>query len=359
MNSTRPTESERALTVGAESVPSRSDAIRPASMTTTQEPCADQATPSTVAALEQDRSTPTPTAATADVAERSLGEHLQAARMAHGWSCEEAAHRLRFPASVIRALEAERYEQIGYGIYLRGYLIKYLQLLDLPLVLAERVLKNYAEPPPLLRRGSSVSRSRDLITRYSGSALYLVLTAVIVVPAVLLATHGGLESGASRITPLDTTEPSAAGVAGPPLATLSPTARADREPAPDASEASAPTEQPLTASMTPFPPTAPTANPSAATPPPPAEHQLSLRLSQPSWVEVVTADGAKLEFGLLPAGSVRSYPCTRTLEVRLGNVEGATVEIDGQRADLTPFRHANVAHFRLPAGSTTLTNSGG
>jgi cytoskeleton protein RodZ len=76
-------------------------------------------------------------------------------------------------------------------------------------------------------------------------------------------------------------------------------------------------------------------------------HVLKLSLSEASWVEVSSADGAKLEYGLLPAGSVRTYRSDSPVEVRLGNCSGAQVESDGTLRDLTPFRHANVAHFRL------------
>src|SRR4029077_16302842 len=48
-----------------------------------------------------------------------------------------------------------------------------------------------------------VSRSRYLFDRYSVSATYLILTALIVVPAVWLATHGGLEQNLAHTTPLD------------------------------------------------------------------------------------------------------------------------------------------------------------
>ncbi len=110
--------------------------------------------------------------------------------------------------------------------------------------------------------------------------------------------------------------------------------------------------------MAPFPPAA--AAPSEANVASvPGEHRLRLELGEPSWVEITAADGTKLEYGLLPAGSVRSYHSAQALEVRLGNVNGATVEIDGKAADLAPFRRANVAHFRLVGGQAALPHSGG
>src|SRR5664279_144167 len=109
--------------------------------------------------------------AVVDVPE-SLGSRLRAAREARGMRCDEAAHKLKLPLATIQALEADRYERIGEGIYLRGYLTKYLQLLELPRVLAERALAAEEELPPLITSGT-VSRPRYLFQRYSVSALYL------------------------------------------------------------------------------------------------------------------------------------------------------------------------------------------
>jgi cytoskeleton protein RodZ len=90
----------------------------------------------------------------------------------------------------------------------------------------------------------------------------------------------------------------------------------------------------------------------------PGRHSLRLRLAQASWVEIVASDGEKLDYGLLPAGTVRSYSSDKSIDVRLGNSEGATVEVDGKAQDLTQFRHANVAHFKLSDGEAAISHSG-
>jgi len=86
--------------------------------------------------------------------EESLGQRLRAAREARGMQFDEAAHAMRLPLATVQALEADRYERIGEGIYLRSYLSKYLRLLDLPQVLADRVLDQHAELPPLVTSGT-------------------------------------------------------------------------------------------------------------------------------------------------------------------------------------------------------------
>ena len=297
--------------------------------------------------------------------DESLGLRLRAAREAKGLSCESAAQQLRLPVSVLQALEAERFERIGHAIYLRSYLSKYLHLLDLPQVLAERVLRENAEPlPPLVTTGT-VSHARYLFERYSGSALYLVLTAVIVVPAVLLAMRAGFDQNLVRVAPLDTPEIGAQSKSPEVNIVQRATTEAPEHKTPTESAPPASTEHanaPLIASMTPFPPSAAAPAPAQNTAPVagPGEHTLRLTLGEASWVEIIAGDGQKLEYGLLPAGSSRTYASAKVLDVRVGNVTGASVEIDGKTQDLTPYRHANVAHFKVADGAaSTAAHSGG
>ena len=303
----------------------------------------------------------TPRSRPAVVLGDSLGLRLRAAREAKGLTCEAAAQQLRLPASILQPLVAERFDRIGHAIYLRSYLTKYLQLLDLPLVLAERVVHEHAAPPPQLVTTGTVSRPRYLFERYSGSALYLILTGVIVVPAVLLAMRAGFDQNLVRVSPLDTTE----------IASPLPQAREENVPGThtDASDAvahatpaPASTSAPFIASMTPFP--AATAPESAASKSEvaanPGEHKLRLNLAEASWVEITANDGQKLEYGLLPAGSSRSYDAVKPLDVRIGNANGATLEVDGKARDIAPYRHSNVAHFKVADGETsTAVHSGG
>lgn len=294
------------------------------------------------------------------VASESLGERLRAAREARGMTREEAASRTKLQLSVLDALERGEFDRIGHGVYLRGYLHKYLSLLELPLILADRVLQDHSSLPPLTTSGT-ISRPRYLFERYSGSALYLVLTGVIIVPAVLLAMRAGFDSNLVRIAPLDTAETTSVARNDTEQKSASPTAPATdvspaATPAPPAAE-----ERPLAASMTPFASTPPAdaPKPPDETLAPPGQHILKITLAEPSWVEVTTADGQKLDYGLLAAGTTRTYHSAQSIDARLGNATGATVEVDGKAQDLAQFRHANVAHFKLSGGDTMLSHSGG
>lgn len=275
-----------------------------------------------------------------------IGARLRAERERRGWSREDVATRLKWQASLVRRIEDEDYAGISHAVYLRGYLVSYTRLLGLPVELADTVVDRHAQREEPLVSTGAMSRSRYLLDRYSVSATYLILTGLVIGPAVWLATHGGLEQNFARTVMLDTTPtltvPATSPAEGAESAAVEAVAMVPVPP-PITSE---PT--PVVASMAPFP----TVTPPLAAPLPPlvadkAAHSLSLRLREASWVEVTAANGEKLEYGLLAAGTERSYSSDGAITVRIGNAEGAEVVVDGEVIDLAPFRRANVAHLKL------------
>lgn len=291
----------------------------------------------------------------------SLGHRLRAAREGMNLSRAEAATKLRLPLRVLARLEDDDYQGMDEGVYLRGYLSSYARLVGVPVVVAESAAAAHARVVPLVATGT-VSRSRYLFDRYSVSATYLILTGLIVVPAVWLATHGGLEQNLARTTSLD----SPTTISVPPITQTATSdtnetqqsAPTDEQTSPAASDSTAtiaavePPKQeqmPVVASMTPFSTQSPAAVPAPeqATTAKAGAHTLTLKLKADSWVEIVDASGAKLEYGILQAGTERNYSSDGVLSVRLGNAEGAEVGVDGKAIDLAPFRRANVARLRV------------
>ncbi len=296
--------------------------------------------------------------------QNSFGQRLRAAREGMNLSRNEVAQRLKLPLRLIARLEDDDYAGIDQGVYLRGYLSSYARIVGIPTVAADTVASAHVRTAPLVATGQT-SRSRYLFDRYSVSATYLILTALIVVPAVWLATHGGLEQNLVRTTSLDSPtsipvppigqQPATDADSSAAAATPAPTETTDSPPT-DASVSAAATEppkqeqMPVVASMTPFATqsaTPTTATESSAARTTPGAHSLTVKLSAASWVEILATDGSKLEYGILPAGAERTYSSDGPLSVRLGNAEGAEVSVDGKAVDLTPFRHANVARLRV------------
>jgi len=291
----------------------------------------------------------------------SLGHRLRTAREGMNLSRAEAATKLRLPLRVLARLEDDDYQGMDEGVYLRGYLSSYARLVGVPVVVAESAAAAHARVVPLVATGT-ISRSRYLIDRYSVSATYLILTGLIVVPAVWLATHGGLEQNLARTTSLD----SPTSISVPPITQTATSDTTDAQQGSPTDEQASPTasdntatvaavdppkqeQMPVVASMTPFATQAPAATPAPEqiTSAKAGAHTLTLKLKADSWVEVVDANGTKLEYGILQAGTERNYSSDGILSVRLGNAEGAEVGIDGKAIDLAPFRRANVARLRV------------
>lgn len=294
----------------------------------------------------------------------SLGGRLRAAREKRGIDIETCANALRLPTRVVRQLEGNEYNGIDYQVYLGGYLTKYARYLGIDEAEVKAELERIKPSEPPLVATGGISHSRYLLENYARAATYVVLTAAIVVPTIWLGVRGTLDRDVSHLAPLDATPvaqvdappASAASTAAPvvPAATdgasavaAAPTATQPAAAAPVPTPAQ--DQQPLMASMAPFPnlgSDAPHAAPAAADAGTGA-HSLVLSLEGASWVEVTTKDGARLEYGLLPAGSSKTYHSDQPLEVRIGNANGAQVMLDGQPMALDSFRRSNVAHFRI------------
>jgi cytoskeleton protein RodZ len=221
-------------------------------------------------------------------------------------------------------------------------------------------MRERTEAPPLVTSGT-ISHSRYLYQRYSVSALYLILTGVIIVPAVLLAMRASLQPTATQLTSLDA--PAAGAPAdGAPASMSANTDAGDSTPPASAAAAepvaaNAGPDTPLVASLAPFSALSHKDPARVDTAPPVAgAHVVKLSLKEASWVEVISSAGEKLEYGLLPAGSTRTYSSDKALDVRLGNSTGAEVEADGKIQDLAPYRHANIAHFKLFSAGEPISN---
>jgi len=62
-------------------------------------------------------------------AHSGLGEVLKAARAKCGTTVADAAGKLRVDVAVLEALEAERFDELGAPVYVRGHLRRYAELL--------------------------------------------------------------------------------------------------------------------------------------------------------------------------------------------------------------------------------------
>lgn len=279
----------------------------------------------------------------------SLGQKLRDARQRRGLDLQSCAHALKLSASVLRMLESDAYDGTDCQVYLGSYIIKYGRYLDLDETMLREQISQLREAEPILVATGGISHTRYLLERYATAATYLVLTAVIVVPVIWLGVRGTLDRDISHLSPLDAS-PVAQQDAAQGGGAATGTARSASVALPQINPPGNEDDQPLLASMVPNinvvdAPATPAPNVSADTGV--GEHSLSISLAQPSWVEVVGADGKRLEYSLVGAGSNKNYHSDQSLDVRLGNATGATVQLDGKPVSLDDYRRANVAHFQV------------
>lgn len=292
-------------------------------------------------------------ATTVDLREASVegrfGSRLRAAREVRGENIDTCAHALHLSTHVLRQLETDSYAGTDSKIYLASYIGKYARHLGIDEAAVQTEIDRIRQVEPPLVATGSVSHSRFLLDRYATAATYVVLTAVIIVPMIWFGVRGTLDRDLSHLAPLDATpvaqqdaRPATAGSTIAPAALLT----APRIAPPIVQD------RPLMASMAAFPgmDNADAAG-TAKTPAPTAVandgHSVNLNLSAASWVEVTGADGSRIEYGLLPAGSKKTYHSDRPLDVRIGNASGAQLSIDGQAVALEDYQRANVARLRV------------
>lgn len=292
------------------------------------------------------------------VAPTSIGTRLRDGREAMGWSAAEAAAKLRVPQAIVEAIERDDFERLGAAVYARGYLASYARLLDLPLVLVDSALTRVDARPPALHSATHVSHGRYLFERYARRAVYIVLTASIVIPVVWLATEERLPVHPLSLRSLDAPPPaqtsnmedgsaqsdgfdSVADAVGPPEALRGGTSSQSGD------------KVAVMASFAPF-----LGNRGAARDESVGDVGWRLVFRGDSWVEIVDRDGRRLEFGLIRAGSELRYDAGALARVALGNASVVEVSRDGQPMSLAPFQRANVARFAVSSGGE-LQPSGG
>ncbi len=270
----------------------------------------------------------------------SIGSRLRAAREARSLTLLDCGHALHLPIKVLQRLEAEDFGTPEHYVFLRGALKSYARFLDLPPGSCDAALRA-VEPTeqPALVSVARTSQVSWLLQRYGTAATYIVLTATIAVPLVLLGLRGGLHRPTARIVSLDQPAVSAPASSAPvPHVVVA-------APAID--------NTPFRASMTPFSAiglnddSAPAVASSA--PPAPAvdqgQHSLTLAATADCWFEITAADGTRIDSGMLHAGDTRTWHADGELRVTLGNAGGVSVTQDGQPLALDAFTRTNVAHF--------------
>lgn len=288
----------------------------------------------------------------------TVGVQLKRAREQHAISREEMARRLRVPPAIIENIESERWEKLGAPVYVRGHLINYARALQLPLDRVEGAFHEVAEPAPLTL-AVAAEPAAPWFTKHARTMSYVGLTLLLAVPVLNLIPKRGINSpvplvrlvdGVESINNIDSSvvqdiavTSSLAEDVGLPL-TGEASLESNVNSFPNSSSLHAP---PLMASMAPM---AEVLQRSALVP---RQHRLRFELSADSWVEVIDAQGMRLEYGMLRTGEVREHIVEGATTMNFGNASGVALSVDEKTFDLIPHTRLNVARVKLFDSSPT------
>jgi cytoskeleton protein RodZ len=258
-----------------------------------------------------------------------VGLRFRHAREGKRWSRESVAQQLKLPVAVIEAMEREDWERLGAPIYARSFVSSYAKLLGLPASVVDEIVRARPQATTLVAMGG-VPAGKRMIDRGLLNLAYLGITAAIVGSIVMLAMHYQSPAGNEQVLTLETT---AENTAAPAPAPITPPAAAPIANPPPVLASMAPTMP--ASGVEPVAPAAATAAPG----------DLVLRFRGDSWVEVLDPNGARVERGLVTAGSERRFARGQVGQVTLGNADAVEVSQAGRTVDLAAFRQANVARF--------------
>jgi cytoskeleton protein RodZ len=277
-----------------------------------------------------------------------IGLRLRQGRESAGLSIEQVGQQLKLPVAIVQAMELDDWPRLGAPVYVRSYLGSYLRLIGLPVELAEQAAQT--KPTPQLVAMGSSSRLRHALNSTMRNGVYLVMTGLLAVPVYFAARHYQdqnppqvltLETSPDMVAAQATDAGATSGIAFDAIATDLPVVAAADEAAPadEPATVAQPTAgddpAPMMASMAPFPkPGAPSDG-------------LVLRFEGESWVEVLDAQGGRVERGLVEAGAERRYAAGQVAHITLGNSDAVDVSFANKALDLSPYRTANVARFTV------------
>lgn len=260
--------------------------------------------------------------------EQPLGSFLQSIREEQGLSVQEVSERLKFTVRQVEALEAGSYGQLSGRTFVRGFVRGYARLLGLSdvdlLLQLEKELPEEAPPihlPPL----------HDAVLP-TGRRSYVWLKWLIVFVALLVIAvfaYRWLQLSHITRTPIPENQLLLESDLPPPIDPASAATSSV------ASTAGAASSSAVVASA----PVASAQNSSAG---------LLIRLSGPSWIEVVDAQGKTAYAAIASEKEPVQLTNNPPLRVKIGKASAVSVFYAGQPIDLTPYTRGEVVRMTLP-----------
>ncbi len=276
----------------------------------------------------------------------SLGETLRRARLKRNLELNRIADELKISASMLRAMEEERFDKLPGGVFARSFVRQYARLLQIDESEIESELTRVLEPPPELPQVShqapppelEISLPRmsgwqavaDQGARWSSSAWALVLMVLVMLACAgayawwqrerrPVVAHQKPPVAQQATAPAPTPSAPPAAVAEPVAAPVSPPS-----PPPVVEAQTQPAPPPAAASVTPAATETPAADPN-----PDAAVRVEVVAQEATWIWVRT-DGQYSFSGVLDANQTRTLAANRNVLLKIGNAAGVEVRFNGK-----------------------------
>lgn len=252
---------------------------------------------------------------------------LATARATKGVTLAEAATQLHCDEVLLRALEADRFEELGAPVFVQGHLRRYADYLGAP---TEQLMGAWATlraeklaEPDLARIPRAPVRAVDPKV-WTRRAVVVGITVLIAAAAWLILGWGSSSAPAPVV----------------------PTPAAVIEPAPVTTPVPVSTPTPAPA-VTAAPAVTPDAAAPTVAPTPVSTGVAVLRLvpRQSSWIEVYDASNRRRYYGNAAAGTPLALRGDAPFSVVLGRADAVTIEIDGRPISLPPAFIYNATAF--------------
>lgn len=288
--------------------------------------------------------------------DRSIGQRLREKREAAGLSIAAAAAKLHCDQTILTALEADRFDELGAPVFAQGHLRRYAELIGAPVaeLLADWAKRGTLVATPDLTRIPRAP-SRGLDREVWGRRLGALAGAVVIAVAAWWILRGGAVQTPPAVP---VAAPSAAAIApATPAITAAATLASPPAPAttlPDS--AAAPLEVPAAAPMAPAAPVA-LAVPAApavapAAPAVAARLAVAIEARENCWTEIYDAEGRKLYFDTLRSGNRAAVSGVAPLRVLLGRADRASLTIEGRQVAIPAALIRNTtAYFTVDAAA--------
>jgi len=302
----------------------------------------------------------------------TLGQVLQAARVAKELSLQDVSDNLRFSVKQISALENGQYDLLPDAMITRGFIRNYARLLELD---AEPLLASYRQSVASeTDRGITVRSSMRPVQLTKESLPWLkYMLASILVLLFLLAWLFYVDympkAPAVAVDKAPEVAAEAAPVAEPLPEIALPAAQRETEsavsvpdlqadpqaalntaaqPATNAADVKQPLGTVTQAELKPLAPSiVPSQPPAAASPAKPADKTVTMVFTAKTWVSVTDKSGKVVFEKMTRSGDQETINAVPPLNVVIGNASGTKLNFGGKDIDLAPNTRDNVARITL------------